>query len=85
MLKNGTTSGVSSSVVNIQGALVDTDQNADNYIRRIGLSGTQYGTTEETGVSNTATMTGSFLERTVSIMSLVMLKSTATKLAGSFR
>lgn len=54
MLKSGTTSGTESSAIELGGALVDTDPTMDNYLKKLGLFGTQYGTTENTGVNNTA-------------------------------
>jgi len=51
-LLSGTTEGTTNSQVKITGALVDTNPSTDNYLRRIGFGGTQFGSSEETGVNN---------------------------------
>jgi flagellin-like hook-associated protein FlgL len=51
-LTSGTTEGTSTSEIKINGPLVDSDKSLDNYLRKIGLSGTRDGATEEDGVDN---------------------------------
>ena len=53
-LKSGTREGTSTTEIKINGPVVDSNKSEDNYLRKLGLNGTRYGSTEEDGVNNSS-------------------------------
>jgi flagellin len=51
-LTSGTTEGIRTTELKITGSPVDSDAASDNYLVKIGLSGSRYGAAEEDGVNN---------------------------------
>ncbi|MDY0362217.1 MAG: hypothetical protein RBR08_12255, partial [Desulforegulaceae bacterium] len=51
-LVKGTTEGIQTNGIVLEGSATDSDKVNDNYLSKIGFSGAQYGSFESTGVSN---------------------------------
>jgi flagellin-like hook-associated protein FlgL len=51
-LEKGTTQGIQTNGIVLEGSATDTDKSNDNYLSKIGFAGAQYGSFESSGVGN---------------------------------